>query len=825
MANLQKNTFHYFSWLRRILFLWVKSNVLPEKPKEELSIGSGQSVCYVLNSTSLSDLFVLDQTVRKAGLPVAEHAPASLKFAGTTSYICLRKTGWLQVRRENPKQVPSRLSKLVEQARADKNMEVQLIPVSVFWGRNPGKEAGSWFKMLFFDDEHAGAIQKMFIIFAQGRSNYIRYGKPISLRELVDEDAPVQETARKLRRVLRVHFRRQRTAALGPSLPTRENVITSLLQSKSIKRTIQDEARKRNITIERTEAKAIRYINEIAAEQNHSVVRFVDIFLSWLWNRIFNGVEIKNVQRLREIDQTHEIIYLPSHRSHMDYLLLGYSLYRSGFPPPHVAAGINLNFWPIGPVLRRCGAFFIRRSFRGNRLYASVFNEYVHYLLTKGYPIKFYPEGGRSRTGKLLTPKTGMLAMVVHSYLRNPDKEYVLVPVYIGYDKVMEVRTYQSELRGSKKRSESVGQLLNARKVLKTAFGKAYISFGEPLQMRDFLDQNQPGWQDAPVESELKPDWMHHVVADLATRVLTDVNSNAVLSPVATVALILLASPTRAMAEEDLLYFLEKLTNALIAAPYAKDVHVPTDAPAELLAQAMKVSKIERFQHPSGDVIFVDERESVHLTYYRNNVLHLVVLPSLIASFFQHNDRMNIGALVRGASILYPYLKDEFFLPWDYAESETVINTVIAALISQNLLCRSGDFISRPDVTSLDFTSLKILSRVLGQTLERYAISTALLARHADGIPFERAEFEKQCQLMAQRISILNGINEPEFFDKNLFKNYIELLKVQGIAKDSENNRLIVTGEIKELADSAINLLSSDIRQGIRRMITPAGKT
>lgn len=824
MANLQKNTLHYFNWLRRILFLWVKTNVLPEKPKEDLEIGDGQSVCYFLNSSSVSDLLVLDQTARKAGLPVPIHSPAALKYPATASYICLRKIGWLQVQREKTKQPPSRLSRLVEQARADKNMEVKLVPVSVFWGRNPGKEAGSWFKMLFFDDEHAGTIQKLFIIIAQGRSNYIRYGKPISLRDMVDEGAPVAETARKLRRVLRVHFRSQRTAALGPSLPTRENVIASLLQTKSIKRSIQDDARKRNITIDRSEAKAVRYINEIAAEQNHSVVRFVDIFLSWLWNRIFNGVEIKNVQRLRDLDQTHEIIYLPSHRSHMDYLLLGYSLYRSGFPPPHVAAGINLNFWPIGPILRRCGAFFIRRSFRGNRLYTSVFNEYVHYLLTKGYPIKFYPEGGRSRTGKLLKPKTGMLAMVVHSFLRNPDKEYVLVPVYIGYDKVMEVRTYQNELRGSKKRSESVGQLLNARKVLKTDFGKAYISFGEPLQLRDYLNQKQPDWQNDPADSEVKPGWMHSVVTDLATKVLTEVNSNAVLSPVATVALILLASPTRAMAEEDLLYFIGKLTSALVAAPYGKNVHIPENSPAELLGQAMKVSKIERFEHPSGDVIFVAERESVHLTYYRNNVLHLVVLPSLIASFYQHNDRMNIYSLVKGASILYPYLKDEFFLPWSYSDTESVINNVIEALITQKLLCRTGDIISRPDVTSLDFTSLKILSRVLGQTLERYAISTALLAKHADGIPFERAEFEKQCQLMAQRISILNGTNEPEFFDKNLFKNYIELLKEQGIAKETEGNRLLITDEIRELADSAINLLSSDIRQSIRRMIAPAGK-
>jgi glycerol-3-phosphate O-acyltransferase len=822
LANIEKNQFRMIAWLRKILFLWVRSTILPENPKETLILKPGVPVCYVLNSGSVSDLLVLEEAVRKTKLPIPVHTPQSLKSAGTCSYVSLRKIGLLQVRREKSKLPPSPLFKLVKQASENKEMEVNLVPVSVFWGRNPGKEKGSLFKMLFFDDEHAGIFQKLFIIIAQGRSNYIRFGKPISLRELVDEGAAPDESAKKLRRVLRVHYRSQRIAALGPSLPGRSSVISNLLQSKSIIKAVQEDARKRNVTVERAEAKAIRYINEIAAEQNHSVIRLFDVFLTWLWNRIFNGIEIKNVQRIRDIDQTHEIIYLPSHRSHMDYLLLGYSLYRSGFPPPHTAAGINLNFWPIGPLLRRCGAFFIRRSFKSNRLYGAIFNEYVHYLLVKGYPIKFYPEGGRSRTGKLLAPKTGMLAMVVHSFLRNSDRPYTFVPVYIGYDKVMEVRTYQSELRGNKKKNESVRQLLGASKVLKTVFGKAYISFGEPFELSGYLDAEQPDWKNNAVDSEIKPVWMHKVVSNLANKVLTDVNSNAVLSPVATVSLILLASPTRAMAEEDLLYFIDKLTNSLKAAPYSRNIHVPAESPTEILAQAMKVSKIERFAHPSGDVIFVDERESVHLTYYRNNVLHLIVVPSLIASFFQHNDRMRMESLIKGASILYPFLKDEFFLPWAYEDSQDVISAVTNALVEQKLLCREGDLVIRPDVTTLDFTSLKILSRVLGQTLERYAVSTALLARHADGAPFERAEFEKQCQLMAQRISILNGINEPEFFDKNLFKNYIELLKIQGIAEDAGDGKLKVSSEIKALADSAINLLSSDIRQSIRRMLAPA---
>jgi glycerol-3-phosphate O-acyltransferase len=283
-------------------------------------------------------------------------------------------------------------------------------------------------------------------------------------------------------------------------------------------------------------------------------------------------------------------------------------------------------------------------------------------------------------------------------------------------------------------------------------------------------------------------------------------------------ALVILSAPSKALSEDDLLYLMTKLCDAMRAAPYSRDVTMPEGDAREHLRLASMVAKVERFQHPGGDVIYMDEREGLLLTYYRNNVLHLVAVPSLVASFFQHNDRMLEEDLIKGSAQLYPFLRAEFFLRWEDKEARRVIQGVIDALIGQGLLFRDGPYVHRPEVTSRDLTSLRILSRALGQTLERYAISTALLARHGEQGEIDRKEFETQCQLMAQRISILNGVNEPEFSDKNLFRVYIDQLEEQGFAKDLGEGRLRVDPRVQGIAANAVNLLSGDLRQSIQRL-------
>jgi glycerol-3-phosphate O-acyltransferase len=399
----------------------------------------------------------------------------------------------------------------------------------------------------------------------------------------------------------------------------------------------------------------------------------------------------------------------------------------------------------------------------------------------------------------------------------------------------MEVRSYQTELRGKAKVSESFGSLMRARRIFKTKFGKAYIGFGEPINLDQYLEQKRPGWKEEVAAEDSKPKWLHPLVVDLAKESLTRVNTAAVVSPVAIFSLVILASPQRAMSEEELLMLMDRFLRAMRAAPYGKDVELPEGDAKSLLQHCMQVCKVERFQHPGGDVIYLDEREGVLLTYYRNNILHLLALPALLASFFQHNDRILESQLLDGSAQLYPFLKEEFFLRFADVDSRKVLGNVLEALIKEGLLVRIADagaaagggsaVIARPDLTSPEFTCLKALGRTLGQTLERYAISTALLAKNSRSGQVNRKEFESQCQLMAQRISILNGHNEPEYFDKTLFRTYIDLLKNLGYVLEDEKGQLTVDAQLNDVAKNSLGLLSVDIRQSIERIALSYPKT
>lgn len=816
----------FFWWLRNPLYWWVKSKTIPANPVTELGIDPKKPVVYVVKTNSLSDLLVVEEHCLQAGLPLPS-APITgvtglSRGLAASSYVYLVEMSLLYTDRSDRSRPVSPLAQLATALEAQpEDVDVQLVPVSVFWGRNPGKEEKSVFRLLFFDDEHAGMFQKIFIVLAQGRHVFANFGKPISLREQIKDNLGAETTARKVSRVLRVHFRSQRISMMGPTISGRSRLIASLLRTKPVRDSIEEEARKNNISLHRAEMRAKRYAEEIAADTRYPVIRAFEIILGYIWNRIFSGILVEHPERLRKFDQTHEIVYVPAHRSHMDYLLIVYTLYQQGLVPPHIMAGINLYFWPAGGILRRGGAFFVRRSFAGNRLYSRVYNEYVHALITRGYSLKFFPEGTRSRTGKLMPPKTGMLAMVVHSFLRHRgERPVVFVPIFVAYDRVMEIRTYLRELGGSKKKSESVGQLIQAAKGLRKSFGKAYIGVGQPIELGAYLDSKRQDWRTEPVTNENKPGWMAPIVHDLAEEVMTRINSSAIVYPSSLVATILLSVSHRAMAEDDLKFQMRKFLEILERCPYSGDIAFSEKDPVKLLATAEQIAGVQRFKHPGGDVLYLGEREAAVVTYYRNNTLHVFVLPSLVASFFQHNDEVPEDELLIGCSLLYPLLQDELFLRWKPEEIGGEVQKLIVAMIEAGVLMKTeSGKLHRPAVTSPEFITLKVLGRTIGQTIERYSVAITLLSNYVNSGWFSRVEFEKDCMLMAQRISILNGISDPEFFNKDSFSAFIGRLQSLNYIQSNESGEIQLQPAFLNVAQNSPILLSADIRQSIQRGI------
>ena len=435
---------------RKILFLWVRTDVSGNSA-EALGLDPDKPVCYVLQYSSLSARLVLEQEVIRAGLPGATEALPVKNGPAHSFFFLYRRTGGLfKGRRQTP--VPTHEFKaLVHYGIEHPEQDVQIVPVSLFWGRSPDKEK-SLVKLLLSDTwSVAGRLQKFLIILVHGRNTYVQFNRPLSLRQVIDEYRHNEGRAnRKLARILRTHFRRVRQAVLGPDLSHRRTLVEGLVRTQAVKEAIRETAARDNIPPEKVRAKAYKYADEIAANMSIVTIRFLEVVLSWLWNRIYKGIAVNNIEVAKEVAQDNAVVYVPCHRSHIDYLLLSYVLYKNGLMPPHIAAGINLNMPVVGPILRRGGAFFMRRSFRDNPLYATVFNEYMHVMFSRGYSVEYFVEGGRSRTGRMLQPRPGMLSMTVRSFLRDHRKPIVFVPVYIGYEKVMEGRSYLGELRGKK---------------------------------------------------------------------------------------------------------------------------------------------------------------------------------------------------------------------------------------------------------------------------------------------------------------------------------------------------------------------------------------
>ena len=210
-----------------------------------------------------------------------------------------------------------------------------------------------------------------------------------------------------------------------------------------------------------------------------------------LFNRVFEGLVVNrdDITRLRETMKTKPVVFVSCHRSHLDYLVVPYVLFTEDMVTPHIAAGVNLSFWPVGYFLRKGGAFFIRRSFRGDELYSLLLKKYIEFLLKNRHNIKFFIEGTRSRSGKMLPPAYGILKMILESYRSRSLEDIALVPVSIVYDEVFEEGSYTKELQGAKKEKESATGLLKSRKIVKRNFGKVYVRFADPLSVKEIIQK------------------------------------------------------------------------------------------------------------------------------------------------------------------------------------------------------------------------------------------------------------------------------------------------------------------------------------------------
>lgn len=805
--------------LGRLLRPWLAIRREPLAPVETLA--EGVPVCYVIERYGLSNACILAQACEEAGLPpplqaIGEH-PA---YEGERALVALsrRQSTWFG--RPRSRTHSASLAKLVEALENNPELDVQVVPVSIFVGRAPDRSSG-WFRVLFAENwGMVGRFRRALSVLLNGRSTIVQFAPPVSLREALAEGLPRERTVRKVSRVLRAHFRRVRTAVIGPDLSHKRTLVDAVINAPGVSAAIADAARRDGISLQQARGKARRYALEIAADYSHPAVRSASFILAPFWNKLYDGVSMHHFDTLKQVAPGHEVIYVPCHRSHIDYLLLSYLLYVNGIVPPHIAAGVNLNLPVVGPILRRGGAFFLRRSFKANALYSAVFSEYVASLISRGVSIEYFIEGGRSRTGRLLEPKGGMLVMTLRAFLRQPRRPVVFQPVYIGYEQVMEAKSYLAELSGAPKRKESLLGLMRAFGVLRKRYGKVVVNFAEPIFLNQLLDRHDPDWRRFETAQDEKPTWLPAAVDDLARGIQRRINLAADVNPVNLLALCLLATPKHAMAEADLLSALDLMQSLLQRLPYSDRVTVTELQPSQIIAYGESVKVLERVRHPLGDVLRFPAELAVLQTYYRNNVVHLFAAASWVACCFQNNRRMSRSAVVRLGRLLYPFVQEELFLPWEPEEFGERIEATIDLLVERGLFCldESGAVQRGPGQTDEVF-QLRIVAHSLQQAFERYYIAIAVLVKNGSGV-LATGELENLCQLTAQRLSLLYSQAAPEFFDRALFRGFIGKLRELGFVRTDAAGKLEYDERLEGWAKDARLILSRELRHSILK-ITP----
>ena len=576
------------------------------------------NVRYILDSNSLADRLLLELGCEASRLP----EPLTLDPNAPNAYFCLNHREGFWGRRSARGDARSTSLK-VDPAIGDE-LATRLIPVSIYWGHQPDRALSLWKVLLSDQWASTSKFRKILCIALTRRHILVHFGDPLDVDELTNDLPSAALKTKRIHRLLRRHFKSQKQSIIGPDLSHRRTLLDELLAAPAVDAAIMTVAEASERPRHRVAAQAYRYASEIASDQSYRVIRFFSIILTWLWNRLYNGIEVSHLERVRAVSDNAEIVYVPCHRSHIDYLLLSYVLYHNGLALPHIAAGINLNLFLVGPLLRRAGAFFMRRSFKEDLLYKAVFDEYIHLLLSKGYSLEYFVEGGRSRTGGMLTPRPGMINMTLRGYYRDHHRDIQFVPVYFSYERVLEISSYLDERKGHQKKTESLRDLFGVFRYFKLDFGQVSVNFGEPISLEQFLSMRV----DSDLE-KIEPDKHKAICRELGHHIVQGINAAIPVNPTQILATLFVHAGHLEIPEERLRRQLRFLTT-LIEADQISSIFDQSDA--QIIDYFLSTSGAERQLRDGEPMITITPGGLIDMRYYSNSVTHLFVLPSLIAN-------------------------------------------------------------------------------------------------------------------------------------------------------------------------------------------------
>jgi glycerol-3-phosphate O-acyltransferase len=821
-------------WLSRFF----RAVSFPEERGAELRrLGEEGTLVYVMRSAAALNLAYFDHAYALRGIPVARvvyglgnrfwrglempHARpvdagelSAAVAAGQPAMIFLRHAEAFGSRGGTPAEDP--FPELVRRVR-EGGLRVLLVPQVLVWERHPGKLQGGLIDALFGTPDSPNLLRTAGAFLFNYRSAFAKVGQAIDLKAYLHDHPEESDAlvARKVRGALWQHLARETRVVRGPQLKAPARVAEEVLRDRTLKQALSALAEEQQVPAKELESKARAALQEIAAQYSPTTVEVVKPVLDVVVDRIYDGIEIdaQGLERLRRAAARSAIVLCPSHKSHIDYLILHKVLYDAGLNPPHIAAGANLSFFPLGSLFRRGGAFFLRRSFKGDKLYGAVFRAYVKRLMRDGFSQEFFIEGGRSRTGKVLAPKLGLLSMEVDAWVEGASQDVSFVPIAIDYEKIIEGRAYASELAGGEKQKEDVRGLLRTPQVLRSRYGRIYIQVDEPVSLRDFFRERH---LDPRSHTEAQ---RRALVQVLAHRIVWGISHSATVTPAALIAAAVLAHrergvPSRVMAGR--IAFLRnaaerggaRLSRVLYEAPSDPLAEGPIRETLDLLCEDGSIRRLVAF----GETYFAaDEEKRAQLSFYKNNLLQHYVASSLVAAaLLSFREGPPAVAAARERTLWLSRLFKFEFVYRVGATFEQIFEETVQQLVALGLLEKVRDVLRPASIAARE--RLELLRDLVRDFLESYWVGAEGLQDLVAAPEMETKELVRSALERGRAAFLAGGISGPEALSRLNLENALLAFADLGIVETAGEKKVRLAESVKREPDR-LRRLSEEIRR------------
>jgi glycerol-3-phosphate O-acyltransferase len=683
---------------------------------------------------------------------------------------------------------------------------IYLVPQVLLYGTRPRKTNRPMTESVFGTEEKPTRLRRFLSLFQLPSQALLETPQAVNLKSFLGREEnklrPVEHLASALRQEVVDIINRRHQAVTGPVLKTRQELKEMVLSSRHFRVFLENTAKQSNTPIGDLRREADIYLEEIAAKYDTRMIAVLDKLVGYISHNMFDGVDVdqKSLRLLKETAQKGPLVLVPCHKSHIDYLILSYVLLHNNMPCPLIAAGKNLSFWPLGTVFRNSGAFFMRRSFKGQELYAKVFAQYIRAIVSEGFNIEFFIEGGRSRSGKLVMPKFGLLSMLLDAYLDGACKELYIMPIYIGYDRVIEESSYLHEIEGGDKEAENISQVVKASRFLRKRFGRIFVRLNAPIRVGDVLNQF-----DVPLEKMTDTE-RAVLYRNIGHRVIGAIDKVTVVTPFALASTVILTAFDRSftLAEfyENQRFFLHhiqkngaEISDTLLDPESAAQSALSHFVASKLLIHEGRGLEKESSQpDPKTRYAIVSSKRPL-LEYYKNNCINFLVPEAFTALSLLHLEAFVFTGekLIEGYSFLQDFFKNEFHYNPE-CTPESSVRKALKRFIDDAMIMPHPTLPDTYNITAQGHSRLKILANITRPYFEAYKVVLTLFSQ-ANAKDLSSKDLPKKARALGTKMLKKGDISRSEALSQVYFGNAAQYFMSRGIATTDDREELELYSE------------------------------